>query len=115
MTMNVAKGSHAQVDLDALLDDPFLLRAEFDAIIATSWPDPPRNPPAPRKAPPVLAPEARVPGPPFHTSGSPRAADMVPPGPTPPRRGRSPPRTKARNHLSGTASSAAAPPKPKNR
>ncbi len=59
-----APGSRA--DLEVVLADPVLLRAEFDGIIAASWSDPPDPPdPSPpgRWAPPVLAPEPRGPRP----------------------------------------------------
>lgn len=42
--------------LDLVLNDPDLLRAEFEAIIGASWPDDPDLPEPPRSAPPAMAP-----------------------------------------------------------
>lgn len=41
--------------LDLVLNDPDLLRAEVEAIITASWPDPADPPTPPRAAPPAVA------------------------------------------------------------
>jgi len=86
--------------LDLVLSDPELLRAEFEAIIAASWPDPPNPPPPTRPAPPAEAPNPSEPGtrrsplsrsgPGDPRPGCPRPAaagrQRSPPGLTPPRK-----------------------------
>ncbi|GIJ60927.1 hypothetical protein Vau01_084430 [Virgisporangium aurantiacum] len=45
--------------LDAVLHDDDLLRAEFDAIVAAAWPEPPAPPPPAAPATPGDRPAAR--------------------------------------------------------
>ena len=60
--------------LDLVLRDPDLLRDEFEAIIAASWPEAPAVAPPTRPAPPAAVPNPSGPGPhrthPLPRSGS---------------------------------------------
>lgn len=67
--MNTLCAGPAQLEaLETVLANPDLLRAEFDAIVATSWPDAPDAPAPPRT--PVVALVAVAPPP-----------GWIPPGP----------------------------------